>query len=386
MSTDLNDAITSAAREDGVTAAAWVRRMLLDRFAMISPSDERSGRPVRRAAEDVVAISNAIRHLADVSGAVSVGNRSAAQDALQSARHSLSRSSCAGRNDLRGDARAGIGDALARHLLKAENERVVVVPPRGLGSADLVEQLRELVALSAGGRTDRPVYHVHLDPDAGIADEAAARSRWWALFEAEFGLSNQPYCGVEHLKHGRAHEHRVYSLVLPSGGIADLAWDYARREKCSRIVEAGFGMRPVASKHARTVERHLRAEGHVEVADWLERSGATTAPRPIAASTPRERAIQERTGASLDGMRRAVPGSMACFRRWPGLRRRLARPRLRASCRAGRGRHRGWPGTAHLASRVVGAAARRIEGRRILAADVHARARWAGIGGSDGWT
>lgn len=86
MSTDLNDAITSAAREDGVTAAAWVRRMLLDRFAMISPSDERSGRPVRRAAEDVVAISNAIRHLADVSGAVSVGNRSAAQDALQSAR------------------------------------------------------------------------------------------------------------------------------------------------------------------------------------------------------------------------------------------------------------------------------------------------------------
>ncbi|MEH3116809.1 MAG: hypothetical protein PGN25_04180 [Methylorubrum populi] len=86
MSVDLNHAIAAAAKEDGITAAAWVRRLLLDRFAMISPSDERSGRPVRRAAEDVVAISNAIRHLADVSGAVSVGNRSAAQDALQRAR------------------------------------------------------------------------------------------------------------------------------------------------------------------------------------------------------------------------------------------------------------------------------------------------------------
>lgn len=86
MSADLNNAIASAAREDGVTAAAWVRRLLLDRVAMISPSDERSGRPVRRAAEDIVAISSAIRHLAEVSGAVSVGNRSAAQDALQSAR------------------------------------------------------------------------------------------------------------------------------------------------------------------------------------------------------------------------------------------------------------------------------------------------------------
>lgn len=104
----------------------------------------------------------------------------------------------------------GIGDALARHLLKAENERVVVVPPRGLGSTDLVQQLRELVALSAGGRTDRPVYHVHLDPDAGIADAAAARAWWWTLFETEFGLTGQPYCGVEHVKGGRAHEHRVY--------------------------------------------------------------------------------------------------------------------------------------------------------------------------------
>lgn len=47
-----------------------------------------------------------------------------------------------------------------------------------LGGRPFDAQARELVALSACGRTERPIYHVHLDPDAGIADQAGARSRW----------------------------------------------------------------------------------------------------------------------------------------------------------------------------------------------------------------
>ncbi|MCJ2117014.1 hypothetical protein MKK65_10605 [Methylobacterium sp. J-001] len=271
----------------------------------------------------------------------------------------------------------GSGDALAKHLLKAENDVVTVIPARGLGSADLVGQLRELVAQSVGGRTDRPVYHLHLDPDPGIADEAAARALWWSLFEKEFGLAGQPYCGVEHQKAGRRHEHRVYSLVRPSGAVVDLAWDYPRREKCSRIVEQRFGMRPVASRHARSIERRLRQEGRTGTADWLARSGATSAERPVAPLTPTERLQQERTGVPLSDVRRAA---LAAWRAGEDGATFIAALRARGlDLRQGR---RGpvvvdAAGGAHLAARVIGAAARELEGERITAATV--RARLAGM-------
>ena len=271
----------------------------------------------------------------------------------------------------------GLGDALARHLLKPENEHIVPVPARGLGSATLPEQIRELVALSLGGRTERPIYHVHADPDPGMPDNAAARALFWTLFEAEFGLERQPYCGVEHVKGGRRHEHRVYSVVRPSGSVADLAWDYLRREKCARIVEHTFGLDPVPSKHARAVTQRLREEGRGDVADWLVAAGTTEALRPIAPLTPEERLIQERTGLPLDVLRRAAFGAWNASVDGPSFVAALRAQGL--DLRQGRE----GPvvvdatGTAYLATRLVGAAARRFEGRRVRAADV--RARLAGL-------
>ncbi|KQP32860.1 hypothetical protein [Methylobacterium sp. Leaf100] len=268
---------------------------------------------------------------------------------------------------------SGIGDALAKHLLKAENDLVRSIAARGLGSADLAGQIRELVAVSAGGRTDRPIYHVHCNPDAAIGDESGARARWWTLFEAEFGLTEQAYCGVEHVKHGRSHEHRVYGLVRPSGKVVDLAWDYPRREKCSRIVEFEFGLRPVASKHARSIERRLRREGRSDVADWLVASGATTASRPIAALTPVERLQQERTDVPLDDVRRAA---LAAWRASDDAAGFVAALRARGlDLTEGR---KGpvivdGSGASHLATRVLGAASRRHDGERIPAAAVRAR-------------
>jgi hypothetical protein len=267
----------------------------------------------------------------------------------------------------------GLGDALARHLTDAENDEVVVVPARGLASMDLAGQIRELVAVSLGGRTDRPVYHVHVDPDHGIADEAGSRALFWSLFETEFGLRDQPYCGVEHVKSGRRHEHRVYGLVRPDGSVVDLAWDYPRREKCSRIVEHAHGVPPVPSKHARAIDRRLRAEGRHHVADWLVDAGATTAARPIAPLTPTERLIEERTGILLDELRRSALAAWRASDDAPSFVAALQARGL--DLREGRvgavivdaG------GTAHLATRLIGAAARRLEGARIPAAVVRAR-------------
>ncbi|MGU3362782.1 relaxase/mobilization nuclease domain-containing protein [Methylobacterium sp. M6A4_1b] len=267
----------------------------------------------------------------------------------------------------------GLGDGLARHLTNAENDEVILVAARGLASMDLAGQIRELVAISMGGRTDRPVYHVHADPDPSVADGAGARALFWSLFETEFGLHDQPYCGVEHVKGGRRHEHRVYSLVRPDGSVVDLAWDYPRREKCSRIVEHAHGVPPVPSKHARAIERRLRAEGRHDIAEWLVRAGATTAARPIAPLTPTERLIQDRTGILLDDLRRSA---LAAWRASDDAASFVAALQARGlDLREGRVGavivDRG--GTAHLATRLIGAAARRLEGSRIPAAVVRAR-------------
>ncbi|MHC2086500.1 relaxase/mobilization nuclease domain-containing protein [Methylobacterium sp. CM6244] len=266
------------------------------------------------------------------------------------------------------------GDALAHHLLKAENEEVLVIPARGLGSPDLVGQVRELVALSLGGRTDRPVYHVHCDPNLEIADNDAARSRFWQLFEAEFGLAGQPVCGAVHVKHGRRHEHRVYSLVRPSGNVVDVGFDFARRERVARVVEFEFGMPgPTPSKHARAIVRALREAGRDDVADWMETAGATEVERPVARLSPTERLIEERTGVPLDDLRAAA---LAAWRASDHGDSFLAALRERGlDLREGRS----GPvvvdgsGTAHLATRLVGAAARRADGTRIPAGDVKAR-------------
>ena len=267
---------------------------------------------------------------------------------------------------------SGYGDALPHHLMKSENE-VTMISARGLGSHDLHDQIRELVAQSAGGRTDRPIYHVFCSPDPAIADNAAARGRFWALFEAEFGMAGQPYCGVEHRKGGRLHEHRVYSIIHASGAVVNLSWDYARREKCGRIVEFEFGMDAVPSKHARLISKRLRQDRRSDVADWLVASGTLESARPVARLTPRERLIEERTGIVLDDLRRAT---LAAWRETQDGPAFLTALRARGlDLRQGRvgpvvvdaG------GATHLATRMLGAAARRFEGERILAATVKAR-------------
>ncbi|WP_143103697.1 hypothetical protein [Methylobacterium gossipiicola] len=89
MTGELSEAVTTFAHRDGLTAGAWVRRLLLDRVAMQSPDDARSGRPIRRPEEDHAAIAAAIRHLAQVSTALSVRDEASAKSGLHEARSLL---------------------------------------------------------------------------------------------------------------------------------------------------------------------------------------------------------------------------------------------------------------------------------------------------------
>lgn len=86
MSRSLNASIAACAHQEGITAGAWVRQRLLAAVGLQSALDGHSGRPTRRPAEDVVAISTAIRELAAVNNALAMGDGAAARASLDRVR------------------------------------------------------------------------------------------------------------------------------------------------------------------------------------------------------------------------------------------------------------------------------------------------------------
>jgi len=203
-----------------------------------------------------------------------------------------------------GATRGTGGDALSRHLLKRQNgQEVVVMPARGLAADSLKGQIRELVASAAHGRTSRPVHHVHIDPPPDCVDLAAVIESFLKHYEREFGLENAQRAGVYHTKNGRRHAHVVWSLVGGDGSVVSLAHDHARREKVSRIVEFEHGLPMTKGKHNRSAAKALRAEGREDVADAMEAAGLLSGRRPVAHSTPRQRAQAERTAVPINEIR-----------------------------------------------------------------------------------
>lgn len=203
-----------------------------------------------------------------------------------------------------GATRGSGGPALARHLLKQQDSQTVdVMPARGLAAEHLRDQIRELVASAAHGRTDRPVHHVHIDPPPDCADPDAVIAAFLQHYEREFGLENAQRCGVYHTKHGRKHAHVAWSLVRDDGSVISLAHDHARREKVSRITEFECGQLMTKGKHNRSAAMALRAEGRENVADAMKAAGLLDSRRPVAHSTPRQRAQAERTAVPLDEIR-----------------------------------------------------------------------------------
>ncbi|MDX6750071.1 hypothetical protein SH611_09670 (plasmid) [Geminicoccaceae bacterium 1502E] len=205
---------------------------------------------------------------------------------------------------LTGATRGRHAAALAAHLLRGDtNAEVEVLEPRHLAAEDLPGQLAELLAGAAHGRTARPLYHVHANPDPAVRPPTPSEMEdFWCRLEAELGLAQQPYVAVAHVKHGRRHEHRVYALVRPDGATIDLGHDYARREKVARCWEFDHALSWSPGCHERAVLRALETE-RPDVHAALLDAGYGLGGRPVGSLTPRERAIEERTGVSLSGLR-----------------------------------------------------------------------------------
>lgn len=116
-----------------------------------------------------------------------------------------------------GNQRGGARD-LARHLMKDENERVVLHDMRGFASDDLLSAFQESQANSRGTKCKQHLFSLSLNPprDADVTPEdfedAVARA------EKSLGLTDQPRAIVFHEKEGadgqvRRHAHAVWCRI-----------------------------------------------------------------------------------------------------------------------------------------------------------------------------
>ncbi|MGU3663936.1 hypothetical protein ACLBX9_07095 [Methylobacterium sp. A49B] len=89
MSRDLGAAVAEAAKADGLTAGAWVRRLIMERLSLRSRVDYRSGRPVHRPAPDTVALVAALRELVSIGHALALRDLPSAKASLAAAREAI---------------------------------------------------------------------------------------------------------------------------------------------------------------------------------------------------------------------------------------------------------------------------------------------------------
>lgn len=120
-----------------------------------------------------------------------------------------------------GNQRGGARD-LARHLMKAENERVEVAQLRGFVANDLDGAFRETYAISRGTRCQQYLFSLSLNPPKGATVRDEDFERAVAKVEVKLGLTGQPRALVYHEKRGedgavRRHAHAVWSRINVEG-------------------------------------------------------------------------------------------------------------------------------------------------------------------------
>jgi hypothetical protein len=253
---------------------------------------------------------------------------------------------------------------------KGINEFTMPGVSRGLVSVDVYEQIRELTDIVTHARSKRPLYHVHADPS--IDWSADQWQQYWTRFENEFGLQNQPFAEAIHIKSGREHRHRAYSLVNASGACLRLDHDFARREKINRLAEIQTGERLTPGRHNRAAIAALRHEGHAAAAEALEAAGLHTVARPSAPLTPPERHQQERTRVTKAAVQASAYAAWRTADNAHAFEAALADHGLRLAVGDSGPVVLDASGSTHGLRRILSAAARGA-GQQVTAADVAAR-------------
>jgi len=107
----------------------------------------------------------------------------------------------------------GGGQDLAAHLMKAENEHVLVHDLRGFASEDLRGAFKEAEAISRGTKCRQYLFSLSLSPPERESVAPDVFENAIERIEERLGLSGQPRALVFHEKEGRRHAHCVWSRI-----------------------------------------------------------------------------------------------------------------------------------------------------------------------------
>ncbi|WP_298511051.1 relaxase/mobilization nuclease domain-containing protein [uncultured Kordia sp.] len=140
----------------------------------------------------------------------------------------------------KGGKRSG-GASLANHLLKDDNERIVVVEITGTATQDLTQALKDMELTAKMTKAKTGLYHAQINPAMG---ETMTPQQWqYSVDEMEkrLGLNDQPRAVVYHEKGGRAHIHVVWQRTdIEQGKVIDTKNDYYIHKKLGRDLEKRF--------------------------------------------------------------------------------------------------------------------------------------------------
>lgn len=109
----------------------------------------------------------------------------------------------------------GHAGQLADHLLKRENDQVIIQEVRGSAAPTVRDTLQDMQRMTGLTKGNTGLFHVAINPHV---DKAGTMSpdQWQACLNAiekEFELSDQPRILVQHVKEGRTHVHAVWQLT-----------------------------------------------------------------------------------------------------------------------------------------------------------------------------
>ncbi|MBS1051135.1 hypothetical protein [Gluconobacter japonicus] len=189
------------------------------------------------------------------------------------------------------------GSALAHHLADSKQHNEVTSPGlyRGLISTGIRNQVKELTGIVSHARSNNPLLHVHANPDTSREWTESEWGDWWQTYEDEFSLQTQAFHESIHIKNGRTHKHRTYSLVKPDGTCIKLPHQQRRHEKLSRLAEIRTGSAITKGAHNHAVLNALEKAGFHQEISVLKEAGIHLGDRARAGKTPKERAQEERT-------------------------------------------------------------------------------------------
>ncbi|MDD3444400.1 MAG: relaxase [Zavarzinia sp.] len=244
-----------------------------------------------------------------------------------------------------GNQRGGARD-LARHLMKAENERVQVAELRGFVADDLDGALQESYAISRGTKCKQHMFSLSLNPpkDASVSDEEFKQAI--ERVENKLGLTGQPRAIVFHEKYGddgklRRHAHAVWSRID------------TQQMKAVPLPHSRLKLQDIARdlylEHGWTMPRGLAVTGdrdprNFTLAEWQQAKRRGDDPRTIKAAFQDAWAISDSRGAFtnalqergywlVQGDRRSYVavdhrGEVYAIAKWTGVRTKAVRERL----------------------------------------------------------